>query len=95
MKRPKRIPQRTCVGCRKVTSKRGLIRVVRLPEGRVEVDATGKRSGRGAYLCPLRTCWELAMAKRRLDHALRTTLSPQEQDHLWEYGRSLPSEGGQ
>ena len=49
--RRKRIPQRTCVGCRDVGDKRQLVRLVRTPGGTVEIDDTGKRPGRGAYLC--------------------------------------------
>jgi len=45
---PRHVPQRTCVGCRTVRPKRELVRVVRTPEGTVELDPTGKRSGRGA-----------------------------------------------
>jgi len=66
----KHIPQRTCVGCREVHSKRQLIRVVRTPEGRVEIDPTGKRAGRGAYVHERRSCWEQAL-RGRLGHALK------------------------
>src|SRR5688572_21393040 len=45
--RPKHVPQRTCVACREIDAKRGLIRLVRTPEGTVDVDPTGKRAGRG------------------------------------------------
>src|SRR5215469_671186 len=70
------VPQRTCVACRQVRPKRELIRVVRTPDGHVELDPTGKRSGRGAYLCARRSCWELALKKGRLEHELETTLTP-------------------
>ena len=49
--RPRHIPQRTCVACRQTGAKRQLVRVVRAPDGSVTIDPTGKRSGRGAYLC--------------------------------------------
>jgi len=66
----KHIPQRTCVGCREVQGKRQLVRIVRTPDGRVEIDPTGKRAGRGAYLHERRTCWNQAL-RGRLSHALK------------------------
>lgn len=89
MERRRHVPLRTCVGCRQVRPKRQLIRIVRLPDGGVEVDPTGKRSGRGAYLCPQRDCWVKALERKGLDHALKTTLSDQEKVYLLEFGRSF------
>ena len=66
----KHIPQRTCVGCGEVQGKRQMMRVVRAPDGRVYIDATGKRSGRGAYVHERGACWEQAL-RSRLIHALR------------------------
>jgi predicted RNA-binding protein YlxR (DUF448 family) len=68
------------------------VRIVRLPCGGVEVDPTGKKSGRGAYLCPQQACWEAALAKRGLDRALKVALSPEERTRLLEYGRTLAKE---
>ena len=59
--KPRHIPQRTCIVTRQTGDKRGLIRIVRTPEGRVEVDATGKKNGRGAYLTADRAIWERAL----------------------------------
>ncbi|MGQ9626890.1 MAG: RNase P modulator RnpM [Anaerolineae bacterium] len=87
--RHKHIPQRTCIGCRQVRSKREMIRVVRTPKEGVQIDHTGKKSGRGAYLCPNRTCWETALTKGRLAHALKTTLTAEEQSMLWAFVQSL------
>lgn len=83
------VPQRTCVGCRCSTTKRGLIRIVRTPEGSVEVDATGKRSGRGAYLCSRVECWQEALKKDRLSSALRTRLSQGDKEKLRAHAESL------
>ena len=88
--RRKHIPQRTCVACRTVRPKRALIRIVRTPEGEVRVDEKGKQSGRGAYLCAQRVCWEEALKRRRLDTALRTTLDEATVDALRAYARALP-----
>jgi len=92
--RRKRIPQRTCVGCREVVDKRRLVRLVRTPGGAVDIDETGKRLGRGAYLCHRRSCWETVLQKRRLEHALRldNPLTQENLDNLRAYLETLPEE---
>jgi predicted RNA-binding protein YlxR (DUF448 family) len=77
--RPKHVPQRTCVACRQVAGKRQLVRVVRTPAGTVEVDPTGKKNGRGAYLHADPACWSTALKRKLLQHALKTELT--EADH--------------
>jgi len=86
----KRIPLRTCVACRTTEAKRALIRLVRLPDGDVVVDPTGKRSGRGAYLCPQRQCWQKALKTGSLGRALKTTLRPETLAALQAYAQQLP-----
>lgn len=71
----KHIPQRTCVICRTKDSKRQLTRIVRLPDGTIEVDLTGKRSGRGAYVCDNPACWTRAAETNALGAALRVVLT--------------------
>lgn len=88
--RRKHVPQRTCVACRQVRPKKELIRIVRSPEGDIEVDETGKKSGRGAYLCRNKACWETALAKNKLEHALETEIRVEEKGRLWQHSRSLP-----
>ena len=66
----KKIPMRRCVGCMDQRPKRELIRVVRSPEGEISLDTTGKKSGRGAYLCPDPACLAKARKARRLERAL-------------------------
>ena len=56
----KKIPERLCVGCQEKHPKKELIRIVRSPEGEFSVDLTGKKSGRGAYICPKQECLEKA-----------------------------------
>lgn len=92
--RRKRVPQRTCVGCQTVGGKRELVRLVRTLEGTVEIDETGKRPGRGAYLCRQRSCWEIALQKRRLEHALKlnNSLTKENLDILRTYLETLPAE---
>ncbi|MBM4425146.1 MAG: YlxR family protein [Chloroflexi bacterium] len=87
--RPKHVPQRTCVACREVLSKRNLVRLVRSAEG-VEIDPSGKRAGRGAYLHDQRGCWERALKDDLLERALRTTLKDEERERLRAHGNTLP-----
>ena len=89
-RRKKHVPQRTCVGCRETLAKRTLIRIVRSPDG-VRVDRTGKSPGRGAYLHDRRACWEKAL-KGNLANALRTKISPQDEEALRAYLENLPIE---
>lgn len=89
--RHRHVPQRTCVACRQVRPPRELVRVVRLPSGAVQVDETGKKPGRGAYLCPDKSCWERALSKTLLEHALKSNIAPEERESLWRHCRSLPT----
>ncbi len=86
----KHIPKRTCVGCRTVLSKRSLVRLVRRPEG-VQVDPTGKLTGRGAYLHNRRSCWEKGL-KGPLAHALKTSLTTEDAQHLRQLMQTLPED---
>ena len=62
----KKVPERKCIGCSEKKAKKDLIRIVRLPDDKgVEIDKTGKKSGRGAYICPSAAC--LKKAKKRLE----------------------------
>lgn len=82
MNNVKHTPQRTCVSCRITSAKQEFVRAVRTPEGTVEIDLTGKRAGRGAYVCARRACWEEALKKGRLERALHTTISTREREEL-------------
>ena len=77
MGRLKKIPQRICVGCRKTRGKKDLIRIVRTPDLQVKIDATGKLSGRGAYLCRDLGCLDLALTGKKLQRALHVDLPPE------------------
>ena len=87
--RRKHVPQRTCIACREVAGKRGLVRLVRTADG-VQVDPSGKLAGRGAYLHPTQECWRRALESRRIEQALRTRLSQTERDLLHTYMATLP-----
>ncbi len=66
----KKIPERKCVGCNERKPKNELVRVLRTPEGEIQIDRTGKKSGRGAYLCRSGACFAKAVKARRLQSAL-------------------------
>jgi uncharacterized protein len=90
--RPKHVPRRTCVACRKVDAKRGLRRLVRIEGDRVAIDPTGKRSGRGAYICNERGCWETALKRSAIERALKIAqFAPEDRQMLIAYAASLPS----
>lgn len=78
----KHIPERTCVICRQKAAKRSLIRLVRTSDQGVQVDPSGKRNGRGAYLCHRAACWQRAISGEALAKALRTTLTAEDRARL-------------
>jgi len=83
----KHIPQRTCVACRKVKPKRELLRLVRISDGSVNFDTSGKKAGRGAYLCP--ECWQIGLKSGHLEYALRTTLTQVNREQLMKVAEEL------
>ena len=76
--RRKHVPLRCCIACRQKLPKRELVRIVRTPEGTIEIDPKGKRAGRGAYLCHQQQCWEQALQPRRLAQALQYPVSAED-----------------
>lgn len=90
-KRPgkgKHIPQRTCVGCRQVLAKQEMTRIVATADG-VQVDLTGKKNGRGAYLHNLKACWQKGL-NGSLSTALRRELSIEDRERLLAFSEMLP-----
>lgn len=92
IKKPKHLPMRTCVSCRETKSKRELLRIVRTPDGHVLIDATGKKSGRGAYLCARLSCWEQAIKKKRLEQEFEVTISEEDRAELDAFIATLPKD---
>jgi len=80
--RPKHQPLRTCLGCGQKKPKRELVRVVRTPSGAIEVDPTGRKAGRGAYVCPGESCLRTAVRGRRLERALEVAVPEEVLDLL-------------
>lgn len=66
----KKVPMRSCCGCREKKPKRELVRVVRSPQGEVSFDVTGRKAGRGVYICPDKACLHKAIKSRALSRAL-------------------------
>ena len=78
----KKIPMRKCLGCNEMKPKKELIRAVKSPEGEISLDLTGKKSGRGAYICPDRSCFDKARKGRRLEKALETKIREEVYDAM-------------
>ena len=78
----KKIPVRQCMGCNAHKPKKELLRVVHTPEGTVELDFTGKRSGRGAYICRSADCLRKARKNRRLESNLGVSIPPEVYDDM-------------
>jgi len=70
----RKIPLRKCTGCGEMKSKKEMIRVLLDPDGQVLIDDTGKKNGRGAYLCKKLSCLEKSIKTRGLERSLKTTL---------------------
>jgi predicted RNA-binding protein YlxR (DUF448 family) len=87
--RPRHVPQRTCVACRDKTNKRALFRIVRTSDGQAEVDLTGRKPGRGAYICDTPACWDRAISNNLLDRALKTELTKETKDALRSFAASI------
>lgn len=71
----KKIPLRKCVGCQEMKEKKELLRVLRMEDGSVILDTTGRKNGRGAYLCFSEKCFEKAMKSKSLERALKTAIT--------------------
>jgi predicted RNA-binding protein YlxR (DUF448 family) len=78
----KKIPVRMCTGCREGRPKRELVRIVKSPEGAFSVDLTGKKPGRGAYICRDADCLEKARKHKGLERAFAAPISPEIYDRL-------------
>ena len=75
MLKQRKIPLRKCTGCQEMRNKKEMIRIVRDPQGSVSIDRTGKKAGRGAYICYQEECLEKALKNRGIERSLSVTLS--------------------
>lgn len=78
----KRVPLRKCLGCGEMIGKKGAVRVVRSKEGEVSIDPTGKKSGRGAYICRDEKCFEICRKGHKLERALKCAVPEELYDAL-------------
>ena len=78
----RKIPLRKCIGCGEMKDKRTLVRIVRNKEGEISVDLTGKKPGRGAYICKNADCLNKAQKAKRLERAFSTAIEPEIYDAL-------------
>ena len=78
----KKVPLRKCIGCGEMKPKKELIRVVKSPEGEISIDLTGKKSGRGAYICHSKDCLVKAQKSKRLEKSFSTQISQEIYDSM-------------
>ena len=79
-----KIPIRTCIGCKCKKPKKEMIRIIRTPDGKIEIDETGKKSGRGAYICGDVKCLDIALKENSLKKSLKQDISLKTLDDLRE-----------
>ena len=85
----KKVPMRMCVGCREMKPKKELLRVVRSPEGVVSIDTTGRKPGRGAYVCRSAECLKRAIKQKQLERAFECPLGEETHASLLEALKDL------
>lgn len=90
----KKIPQRMCLGCQESRPKRELIRIVRSPEGEFSVDTTGKKPGRGAYICPKLECFSAARKSKGLERSFKSQIDKSVYELLEQQLNELPKAEG-
>ena len=73
----KKVPLRQCIGCQEMKEKKGMVRVIKTPEETIELDTTGRKNGRGEYICPRMECFMKARKSKGLERSLKTSI-PQE-----------------
>lgn len=78
----KKVPLRMCAGCGEMFDKRSLVRVVKSPDGEVSLDLTGKKAGRGAYVCKNPECLRKARKKRALERSFGIAIDPEVYDKM-------------
>ncbi len=78
----RKIPQRKCTGCGEMKPKKEMVRIVRTAEGGYEFDPTGKKNGRGAYICRNRDCLKLAAKNKGLERSFKAAIPPQVYEKL-------------
>lgn len=88
----KKVPMRKCVGCQEMKSKKEMIRVIRTQEGEFLLDATGKKNGRGAYICPDMECLKKAIKSKGLERSFKQSIPKDVYETLEKEMSQLDSE---
>lgn len=88
----RKVPMRQCIGCREMKSKKELLRILRTPEDQFVIDVTGKKNGRGAYLCRSAACFEAAAKSRGLERSFQCGVSGEVYRELLEEFERLEAE---
>ena len=78
----KKIPLRQCIGCGEMKNKWEMIRVIKTPEGEILLDATGRKNGRGAYLCPSGECLKKAVKNKGLERSFKMAIPKEIYENL-------------
>lgn len=86
------MPMRRCVGCQEMKSKKEMIRVIRTSQGEFLLDATGKKNGRGAYICPSKECLEKAVKSKGLERSFKQSIPKEVYEALEKEMEILESE---
>ena len=78
----KKVPMRQCIGCCEMKNKREMLRILKTTEGEITIDATGKKNGRGAYICASKECFEKAVKNRGLERSFKMSISKEVYENL-------------
>lgn len=89
MSRNKKSPMRKCVGCQEMKNKKEMIRIIRTAENEFMLDATGKRNGRGAYICPRKECFDRAVKSRGLERSFKQAIPEEVYESLEKEMREI------
>ncbi len=92
MIKKRKIPMRICIGCREQKPKKELIRIVRTQDLKIILDLTGKKAGRGAYICPAEECLIKAIKGKRLEKNLQQPVSPELSDEISKLLRNMSAD---
>lgn len=82
MSQVRKVPMRKCIGCQEMKNKKDMIRILKTMEDRIEIDTTGKKNGRGAYICPSRDCFEKAVKTKGIERSLKMSIPREVYENL-------------
>ena len=89
MSQARKIPMRKCIGCQEMKSKKEMLRVIRTPEEELVIDTTGRKNGRGAYLCKQSACFEKACKNKGLERSLKMQIPKEVYGQLEEEMKNI------